>query len=362
LCNLHALEQPRFFYGQLLTDQDLTALLTWSQDKMALDRWRAGWGVVCGLAVEPATAGRVLIKAGYVRTCCGQDIIVPADVTHDLQVACRSMPTGCADPTVVQAQPTRDTQPVIVDLYLRYKTVETNVQTALRRSACQSVQKCEPSRLRESYELWGELVIESTTPTDPFQYWKEKYQNWLNKIAPSSEKEDADAHLRCILQHFHRVPLIGTCNGCTTGAAACGVPLARIYLKKNDDASAANLAVQPRPTYEVTDVDTYPPFRRPLMHNRLPAPAGKLNLAHFLWQRLDDVASDAAYHLQQLGFHVQEEVETDATNALTRVRADTAEDSTALCAAYAQRELTVITVDLGAPLGKRIISFRQDAT
>src|SRR5262245_59204059 len=80
-CSLDCLEQPRFFCGQLLTDQDLTALLRWTQDKLRLGRYRHGWGVVCGLEVhcDPRQPGWVIVSPGYAVSCCGDDIIVCQD-------------------------------------------------------------------------------------------------------------------------------------------------------------------------------------------------------------------------------------------------------------------------------------------
>src|SRR5262247_2025944 len=77
-CRLDCLERPRFFCGQLLTDQDLMALLGWTQDKLRLGRFRHGWGVVCGLEVHcyAQKPGWVLVKPGYAISCCGDDIIV----------------------------------------------------------------------------------------------------------------------------------------------------------------------------------------------------------------------------------------------------------------------------------------------
>ena len=51
-CTLECLEHPKFFCGQLLTDQDLTSLVQWVQNKSRLLRYRHGWGVVCGLDVR----------------------------------------------------------------------------------------------------------------------------------------------------------------------------------------------------------------------------------------------------------------------------------------------------------------------
>lgn len=100
-CRLDCLEQPRFFCGQLLTDQDLSALVSWTRDKFALSRYKHGWGVVCGLDVRCASDARnplrVAVMPGYAIGCCGDDIIICEDATLDLSDACREEADPCAE-------------------------------------------------------------------------------------------------------------------------------------------------------------------------------------------------------------------------------------------------------------------------
>src|SRR5436190_12655870 len=71
-CELECLVQPRFFCGQLLADQDLTAMVDWVKAKAALQRFRDGWGVVCGLDVHCGKGGTVTVTPGYAIDCCGR--------------------------------------------------------------------------------------------------------------------------------------------------------------------------------------------------------------------------------------------------------------------------------------------------
>lgn len=100
-CRLDCLVQPRFFCGQLLTDQDLATLVGWARDKFGLSRYRHGWGVVCGLDVRCASDRKrplgVSITPGYAMSCCGDDIIICEDATLDLSDACREEADPCAD-------------------------------------------------------------------------------------------------------------------------------------------------------------------------------------------------------------------------------------------------------------------------
>ncbi|MGR9099215.1 MAG: hypothetical protein ACU826_01485 [Gammaproteobacteria bacterium] len=76
---LKCLCRPRFFAGQLLTEQDLNRLDRYIQEKNRLhNRYLHGWGVVCGLEVSclPCDAGSVGVSPGYALSPCGDDIIV----------------------------------------------------------------------------------------------------------------------------------------------------------------------------------------------------------------------------------------------------------------------------------------------
>src|SRR5262245_31843991 len=79
---LECLCRPRFFAGQLLTDEDLTRLERYIVEKNKLhNRYLHGWGVVCGLEVvcDPCTTTNVIVQTGYALSPCGEDIVVCKD-------------------------------------------------------------------------------------------------------------------------------------------------------------------------------------------------------------------------------------------------------------------------------------------
>jgi hypothetical protein len=79
---LQCLCRPRFFPGQLLTDEDLNRLERYVVDKNKLHaRYLHGWGVACGLEVvcDPCTTSNVVVRTGYALSPCGDDIIVCKD-------------------------------------------------------------------------------------------------------------------------------------------------------------------------------------------------------------------------------------------------------------------------------------------
>jgi hypothetical protein len=109
---LECLCRPRFFAGQLLTEQDLNRLDHYIVEKNKLhNRHLVGWGVVCGLeALCDQCEDRVQVIPGYAISPCGEDIIVCKPDIVDIcalidrcrktdEVDCRPYagPNGCDD-------------------------------------------------------------------------------------------------------------------------------------------------------------------------------------------------------------------------------------------------------------------------
>ena len=112
---LECLCRPRFFAGQLLTEDDLNRLDDYIVAKNRLhNRYLVGWGVACGLEVVcnvcgPGQAsGGVLVKPGYAVSPCGNDIVVcksePVDVCALIN-ACRPPQDDCSDMFTTQPAP-----------------------------------------------------------------------------------------------------------------------------------------------------------------------------------------------------------------------------------------------------------------
>lgn len=82
---LECLCRPRFFAGQLLTDEDLNLLDHYIVEKNKLhNRYLHGWGVVCGLEVVCHPCNMVTVKSGYALSACGEDIVVCRDDVVDI--------------------------------------------------------------------------------------------------------------------------------------------------------------------------------------------------------------------------------------------------------------------------------------
>jgi hypothetical protein len=106
---LECLCRPRFFAGQLLTEQDLNRLENYIVAKNRLhNRYLVGHGVVCGLEVTCSPcANTVSVASGYAIDPCGADIIVCSPDTVDI---C-SLINACTPSTAVNCAPYKDNTP-----------------------------------------------------------------------------------------------------------------------------------------------------------------------------------------------------------------------------------------------------------
>ena len=334
-CSLDSLTQPRFFCGQLLTAQDLSALLCYAQDKMRLGRYRHGWGVVCGLDVQadPSNPLGILVRSGYAADCCGDDIVVVDDARLDLTEACDAVDGSCGKLT----RPVDAGKQVVVDIVIRYTEQPSAPLPALVRGACGNTSRCEFSRTREAFALDWSPVAADQVSSDPmqkraddwhveynkvgravldaFRAWKpsgmtaKQFKDWVrqrmmdhplqhfpyvrddieNSVLDPAQPATQALVLFWLIQDRRIAFLIAGCPVC---AHQAGVPLARVYLDAADAATGEN--------YHVTLVDAYPPYRRAFDAVCWPAPSGRVNLGQFVWQR----EADVRVSLAQLGLDV----------------------------------------------------------
>ncbi|CAN7806237.1 hypothetical protein LJR267_010702 [Paraburkholderia hospita] len=181
-CELECLVRPNFFCGQMLTDADLAAMVEWTRSRLALARYRDGWGIVCGLDLScsaPVGAGSccgetatgsgpvVYLNAGYALDCCGNDLVVCEPIKVDLGPVCRPPADPC-DPGAKPATTPRathvpqtdgDTQAdclrlkaedlFAVRLSLRYHEELAQGQRAMFRGACSDDGPCQYARVLE---------------------------------------------------------------------------------------------------------------------------------------------------------------------------------------------------------------------
>ena len=86
--------RPRFFAGQLLTQEDLEALVDYVVGKNRLhNRYLFGDGVVCGLQLscEPCDPAGIKVAPGFALDCCGNDILVQCAEKLDVKALLRDL-------------------------------------------------------------------------------------------------------------------------------------------------------------------------------------------------------------------------------------------------------------------------------
>jgi hypothetical protein len=136
---LECLCRPRFFAGQLLTEEDLNRLENYVIGKNKLhNRYLHGWGVACGLEVlcNPCD-GYVTVKSGYALSPCGDDIVVCQDTSVnvcDLISRCRTQKEWDCDPAWPNPNPICGDQDQQWVLYICYDEKPARGITPLRGS------------------------------------------------------------------------------------------------------------------------------------------------------------------------------------------------------------------------------------
>ena len=346
-CELECLVQPRFFCGQLLTDQDLSVLLDWVKAKSGLARYRHGWGVVCGFEIQCCDAGltgaQISIGPGYAVDCCGSDVVLCQPAVFDPSGYCNAS-TGdpCADwPPKKQPAPEgtvsfgRFTLPIAdvqaVDLYVRHKEDLSDPHLGLARANCGTPDACQYSRVHEGGELYVKCVDLCGDPVrDASDSWYSMYRDGLEQLLKTLELfqrmethqiEQLIAWLKknplhefcfleewlCelstvrerphnwfneaafwIIQDWRNHYLRCQCYGCGPDS---GVPLARVWMWHKKLPAG-------KMTWKVICVNSHPPFRRVIHPQCWPVPPGSINIAPLIWQPVEEANAE----LVRLGF------------------------------------------------------------
>ena len=133
---LQCLCRPRFFAGQLLTEDDLNRLERYVVEKNKLhNRYLHGWGAACGLEVVcHQCQGFVTVRSGYALSPCGDDIVVCQDTSVnvcDLIKQCNEKEWEC-DPAWPRPDPLCGDEDAEWILYVCYDEKPSRGITALR--------------------------------------------------------------------------------------------------------------------------------------------------------------------------------------------------------------------------------------
>src|ERR1700752_340540 len=184
-CQGQGIVRPRFFAGQLLTEDDLQLLTNYAGQKNRLhNRHLFGAGVVCGLEVtcHPCGNGQVIVNPGYALDCCGNDLTLacsqPLDINGMIRDLRRDQLGGydCGDPCAKpkhendededEDKPSKPVDPYKYCLYLRYCEQPSDpVMPYSTGDDCGHV-ACEATRVREGvkFELRCRPLDDATNP------------------------------------------------------------------------------------------------------------------------------------------------------------------------------------------------------
>jgi len=350
-CELECLVQPRFFCGQLLADQDLTAIVDWVKAKSGLSRFRHGWGIVCGLEVHGETKGSINVAPGYALDCCGRDVVVCEQTTFDLTTCWQRPADPCNDngstanaevklalavnPAHFGGLAIPQSEVQIFDLFIRYSESQSDSRTALARGGCSGGAGCEYTRVHEGFKLYCRRVADCEDPVDQWaQSWLTGYQHALAELLgeiPTVNAANPFATVQNLIDFLQKHPLHTFCfvrewlcdlqkmkelpNGWYEGVvfwivqdwrndrfdAACrgcgpdtGIRLARVWLRKQLDSHGNE-------TVSTVYVNAYAPFRRALASDTWPTPPDSINLAPFIWRKREE----ACWPLRRLGVEIR---------------------------------------------------------
>lgn len=375
-CSLDTVSAPRFYCGQLLTDQDLTALVDWTRAKTRLARHRHGWGVVCGLDVrcDPARPGGVIVAPGYAVSCCGDDIIVAEETRHDLSAVCREGLDPCSEeratavravdrPAARRAASAEEGEPpaaVPFDLMIAYEEAPADGRLALARGTCGDASACEHARVRETFRLY-EVPGAGDPAEAAANRWRDGYDDavavidaFAGAFGTLDINEDADVRgwlLRWLELHpphhfcFVRDRICALEPGEPVGAATLSELLfwlvqdqRNAYLDRacgdcgsGDGVALARVWLKP-PHGKVRDchvegIDPYWPYRRELALDAFPAPPGAVNLGQLIWHR----RTEACVRLADLGVEIDGVTEFEPPEDLPALRAALSCDPFAKC-------------------------------
>ncbi|MGW3286124.1 hypothetical protein ACWDR3_15960 [Streptomyces sp. NPDC001002] len=149
-----AFVRPRFFAGQLLTEDDLSLLVDYTTAKDRLhNRTLSGPGVVCGLGVScaPCGGGTVVVHPGHALDCAGNDIVVSCTEQVDVRALVQEQRVSargvdCGEPC--DADGVRR-----YGLFVRYQELPVEpVAPYATEEPCPSP-GCVPSRVQEGFRF-----------------------------------------------------------------------------------------------------------------------------------------------------------------------------------------------------------------
>lgn len=178
-----AFVRPRFFAGQLLTEDDLSLLVEYVTGKTRLqNRMVSGPGVVCGLEVscDPCGGGTVMVHPGHAIDCSGNDIVLSCKEKVDVAALVREMRVSSLG--VDCGEPCEDDQRHY-GLYVRYEETPAEPVAPYATEEPCPTPGCVPSRIQEGFRF----VVKCETTDD------HRYNPGTKLLAAVGDPEKYDA-------------------------------------------------------------------------------------------------------------------------------------------------------------------------
>jgi hypothetical protein len=164
-CDYNNFKRAQYFHGMLMTDRDFTEEQRHHNEKRKLlNRMLQGWGVVCGLKIEPTSdpGSKIVVKPGLALDCAGNEIFVcdpyELDVIEIINpcVTPKNKPTTADDCVAIDKSQKQENKWYVV---IRYQEVPADPVPVYAPSGGCEEKVCDYSRTREGYCI--ELCRES---------------------------------------------------------------------------------------------------------------------------------------------------------------------------------------------------------
>ena len=197
-CNYNGFKRSRYFHGQLMTDRDFREEQIYHNEKRKLlNRMLHGWGVVCGLEIEPVKEKKMTVRIGrgLAIDAAGNEIYL--DESYELDLSETIGSSGQASGSDVCAENEEKKTENRWYIVLKYKEVPTDpVPVYTPGSECEE-KACDYSRIEEGYciELSREgctasneqTLCETLNPNSDSGDFREKFCNGLLLPCPPEE-------------------------------------------------------------------------------------------------------------------------------------------------------------------------------
>lgn len=198
-------ERSRYFAGLLVTADDLTQDQIYVREKLRRhNRMLHGWGVVCGARVRKGQGDcEIVIEAGYILDPCGNEIVIPSDVTVDV---CKEDLNGNAagpcgevfDPWCSDVRMDRNPGQTLY-VAVCYDECQTRPVRVMAKACGCDATECEYSRIRDSFKIkvLTKLPSTYTTPMQPPSLASALGNTYTSNSSPAMEDQCARSCPAC---------------------------------------------------------------------------------------------------------------------------------------------------------------------